>query len=415
MANPEHLATLKQGVEVWNKWKQGYVVERPDLVRADLRGKHLNGVDLSKAELDDADLSGADLTKANLFRARLARANLTKTILTGANLSGTHLSGASLNWSNLFGAYLVDTDLTRADLEEANLEGANLRGAYLVGANLQGANLTGANLQNANFEGASFNRTRLRQTIFANTNLTDAKHLDTCIHEGPSTIDSSTLKRSGPLPEAFFRGVGLSDHLRGDHLAITFTSDRYGHLTPIEYALRTRLGDAYIVEKDADRIVVKLDSAEQFQAALDAVVPVLAALERSEPGEVKSVTVTPKEGDEARLEGTDLQHQLAAIMDGLDYLSERFDEEHPPGRATLSAPEEAVVEAVAGGPSGLASLALRRWFEAGDRIGAVIDRVSLEIYGRFTSVFASLKRASELPSFGEDTPRQLPPASDEDP
>ena len=66
-------------------------------------------------------------------------------------------------------------------------------------------------------------------------------------------------------------------------------------------------------------------------------------------------------------------------------------------------------------PSGLAGQALRTWFEAGDRIGAVIDRVSLEIYGRFTSVFASLKQASELPPYEEqDAPRELLPASKDD-
>ena len=43
--------------------------------------------------------------------------------------------------------------------------------------------------------------------------MTRAKGLETCRHMGPSTIDHRTLQRSGPLPLAFLRGVGLPDNL----------------------------------------------------------------------------------------------------------------------------------------------------------------------------------------------------------
>jgi hypothetical protein len=36
---------------------------------------------------------------------------------------------------------------------------------------------------------------------------------ETCIHQGPSVIDHQTLQKSGPLPLAFLRGVGLPDNL----------------------------------------------------------------------------------------------------------------------------------------------------------------------------------------------------------
>ena len=39
------------------------------------------------------------------------------------------------------------------------------------------------------------------------------KGLETCRHVGPSTIDHRTLQRSGPLPLAFLRDVGLTDTL----------------------------------------------------------------------------------------------------------------------------------------------------------------------------------------------------------
>ena len=40
-----------------------------------------------------------------------------------------------------------------------------------------------------------------------------AEGLETCLYMGPSTIDYRTLQRSGPLPVAFLRGVGLPERL----------------------------------------------------------------------------------------------------------------------------------------------------------------------------------------------------------
>ena len=66
MANPEHLAILKQGVEQWNKWTNEHYDVTPDLSRADLE----------KASLGWANLGGANLRGANLREAILTRANL---------------------------------------------------------------------------------------------------------------------------------------------------------------------------------------------------------------------------------------------------------------------------------------------------------------------------------------------------
>ena len=51
MANQEHLAILKQGVETWNQWRE----EHPDVI-----------LDLSDADLSEANLNGANLIEANL-------------------------------------------------------------------------------------------------------------------------------------------------------------------------------------------------------------------------------------------------------------------------------------------------------------------------------------------------------------
>jgi hypothetical protein len=92
MANDEHVALLKQGVEAWNQWRE----ENPDIRCPDLVGADLNGADLTGAVLTQANLSGANLFKANLSGAELHWANLSGANLTQANLSGANLSGAVL-------------------------------------------------------------------------------------------------------------------------------------------------------------------------------------------------------------------------------------------------------------------------------------------------------------------------------
>jgi TIR domain/Pentapeptide repeats (8 copies) len=185
MANDEHVALLRKGVDAWNEW---WRQEAPGL-KADLSG----------ANLIRADLSGANLIQANLIRADLSGANLIR-----ANLRGANLLWADLRAANLRGANLLWADLRAAHLGEANLIAADLRGANLRGANLVWANLNGADLTEA----------VLHHTVFGDTTLShEVKGLDQCRHAGPSIVDFQTLKNSGPLPIAFLRGAGLPDNL----------------------------------------------------------------------------------------------------------------------------------------------------------------------------------------------------------
>jgi hypothetical protein len=70
MANEEHVALLKQGVAVWNAWRD----ENPNIF----------------PNLSEADLSEADLSRANLSWANLVEANF-----TGADLTGCRIYGVS--------------------------------------------------------------------------------------------------------------------------------------------------------------------------------------------------------------------------------------------------------------------------------------------------------------------------------
>src|SRR3984885_1184714 len=179
MANPEHLALLLQGVDVWNAWRAKEPSVRPDLskadlLRANLRKANLGGADLNEANLGGANLRGADLHRADLREADLTGANLRGTNLGGANLGAANLSRAYLGGADLDGANLDGADLRAADLSQASLRKANLGGAKLRGADVRGANLSTANLSQASLRKANLGGAKLRGADLSGANLEGA-------------------------------------------------------------------------------------------------------------------------------------------------------------------------------------------------------------------------------------------------
>lgn len=215
MANPEHLAMLKQGREAWNQWREDNPHVLPDLSgidftrAADFSGTavwgrrlldgadeakrlllsefNLSKVDFYKANLEHAELRGADLSDAKLVHTNLGSANLQQAVLHGAQLwaacffktdlrqvklGRTHLvdidfseavlDGVNFSGQNLTGAKFINTHLRNADLREANLTGARLKGADLRNADLTGATLTNSLWTEANVAGIKYNRQLLR-------------------------------------------------------------------------------------------------------------------------------------------------------------------------------------------------------------------------------------------------------------
>jgi len=76
MANEEHLAILKKGVEEWNTWRKENPYVRPDLSAANLRMADLSGADLRGVHLIYADLSGANLSRARVGLTVFANVDL---------------------------------------------------------------------------------------------------------------------------------------------------------------------------------------------------------------------------------------------------------------------------------------------------------------------------------------------------
>lgn len=166
MANQEHLDILKQGVEIWNKWREKHPEIRPDLNGADLSYTNLFQIYLTQADqsetnppqifivglnLSDTDLIGTTLIKAFLRRANLSRANLSRAILDGTDLYGANLKGANLKGAFLGAAEFIEANLSETDLSDLNLIGANLSYANLFRANLSRTNLSSTILVRTNF------------------------------------------------------------------------------------------------------------------------------------------------------------------------------------------------------------------------------------------------------------------------
>ena len=155
MANEEHLALIKRGVEVWNKWREENPGIKTDLVEADLSGANLSGAKLVGVNFWGADLIGTNLVGANLIEADLVKANLSEADFSGVRFLGANLAEANLSRANLSRANLSRANLSRANLSKANLIGANLTATQALGTNFQRATLTGADLQDWNINSAT--------------------------------------------------------------------------------------------------------------------------------------------------------------------------------------------------------------------------------------------------------------------
>ena len=184
MANPEHVRLVRGGANAINKFK-----DQLDLEDAQLEGLDLTSADFSSSNLKNAHLSGSNLDGAKFRIADVRGAKMSFASLMNADFWGSHADGLDVHHSNL----------RKATFEGVSLCGANLRSAYLDGTRFVDVRLRGADLRGAQFV----------STVLTRTDLTDVLGLDDCLYTGPSVIDIDTILRSGSLPPAFLRGLGL--------------------------------------------------------------------------------------------------------------------------------------------------------------------------------------------------------------
>ena len=177
MANPIHVAIVKQGIDALQDWRQ----ENPDVV-IDLVNGDLHRIDLVDGDFwESEDLGILSPRSADLSYARLSGADLTNGYLSLVNLFAADLRHAKLAWAFL----------PRADLREACFEGADLTGVDLRNADLTGARLIGAQLAKADLHQANLSKADLR-----NADLSEVKNL-TQRQVDVARTDSSTRLPNG--------------------------------------------------------------------------------------------------------------------------------------------------------------------------------------------------------------------------
>lgn len=212
MADKFHLEVLRNGVRVWNQWRENNPQILPDLSHASIgnREENFTGINFSYCNLDYADLADFDLRESNFYKASLEQAELCDSNLSYAIFTSSKLCRAYMSCSNLSYANFRDADLAEVNFVRANLEFANFSGASLEVADLTGASLNGANFEN----------TYLYDTKFIDANLQNVRNLEACEHGGISYIDYRTILQSKGIPPKFLRGCGLPDKLINFYLSI---------------------------------------------------------------------------------------------------------------------------------------------------------------------------------------------------
>lgn len=202
MANEEQLAILKQGVDVWNQWREEYPDEEIDLTDADFFEVDFSGINLSKANLNSADFEHATIVSANLKKTTLWRANFFATNLAQANFSQALLNYTDFDGANLSGATFKLAEFKHTILRFSNCAGANFSLAFLDDTDFKGCIL----------ESADFTNAKLDYCLFAQNDLSKIIGLKTVKHYSFSPISTDTIQQSnGKIPIEFLLGCGLSD------------------------------------------------------------------------------------------------------------------------------------------------------------------------------------------------------------
>ncbi|MEM8557048.1 MAG: toll/interleukin-1 receptor domain-containing protein [Bacteroidota bacterium] len=208
MADQALVELLKEGFEVWNAWRYEDTLTKLDLRYAGLGKRSLRGYNLEGVDLSRANFAGSFLHGVNFDRVVADGAVFNNLIARDCGFVESVISGSSL-----VSAEFLVSRFSNAKIMRCNMVGARMRHCDFRGADFSNSNLTEADLYGSDLSGCNLSRVVLHESSFVDVDLSSAVGLENCMHAGPSVIDFRTLSRSGPLPDSFLRGVGLSDEI----------------------------------------------------------------------------------------------------------------------------------------------------------------------------------------------------------
>jgi hypothetical protein len=183
MANPDHVAKLKEGAEAWNEWRDSTDVE-PDLRNANLSRREFIGYRFEKVRLDSATIH--DVRFVNCYFAK----------------------------GSFHGAFAADAIFEESYVESCDFGGATLTGARFAftiarEANFADVDLSWAYFDTCDLERANFGKARLSRTTFSNVSLRSVDGLDSVVKGLPISVGLETFFNSGGLPSSLLQNAGV--------------------------------------------------------------------------------------------------------------------------------------------------------------------------------------------------------------
>ncbi len=264
MANPDHVAKLKEGVEAWNQWRKEDNRLQPDLSGLELTEERFLGVNfrntnfckikLAHVEFLDCDFSSArfcgaefeqvdfnrtdssaekvDLTHAKFLNIDANNLSFKNSDLTLADFSGycrgLGFSNSILRKTNLLSVRLLESGFGNCYMQEAKLnpqcelvrfQKVDLSkaifesSAYLLDTEFYDSNLTEAVFRGIEFDSTSFNNCNFSGVDFTNAKLAGIEHLEKPSFRDAIFRDAHFLREDGSCntdpAKIDFRGADL--------------------------------------------------------------------------------------------------------------------------------------------------------------------------------------------------------------
>lgn len=198
---------LKQGVEVWNKWREENPAVRPDLSDKAFINKHFDKINLAYSDLNHVYFETCFLPEAILSGADIGRMEILESVLHFAQLDNITRAPYSIKGSDLRFSKCKNSNFSNCIISAVTFNHANLMNSSFLNADIENTSFDSCNLDNADFSDSA-----IGYSNFSSVNLKAVKGLSSVRHFGPSSVSLDTIyNSSGTIPDHFLRGCGVPE------------------------------------------------------------------------------------------------------------------------------------------------------------------------------------------------------------